>query len=211
MSSEEASTSAKLKTTINDQDLEKMVLTKCREYMKKLEDDNRMLKEEIEAWKLKANKLAHTCKSLALTVKNQKLSSPEKRKLEDEVCAKEESPLLKRSRNFPSLPSPPSTSVKSSYPQPILKLRKSDKGLEVQWDFLQKNFDFTSLKCYELFTFNEQGSSSWKKLGDIKSIRLPIKVTLNDFKSGVIYFFAVRPKGLDNTVGMFSEVQNICI
>ena len=43
-----------------------------------------MLKEEIEAWKLKANKLAHTCKSLALTVKNQKLSSPEKRKLEDQ-------------------------------------------------------------------------------------------------------------------------------
>ena len=55
-----------------------------------------------------------------------------------------------------------------------------------------KSFDEKLLKYYELFTFksNSKPGTSWKKLTNINSMKLPIKVTLSDFKSGSTYFYA---------------------
>jgi len=100
--------------------------------------------------------------------------------------------------------------------KPNLSLNKTDKGLEVLWEF-EKSFDEKLLKCYELFTYksgNKPGVA-WKKLTNIDSMKLPIKVTLSDFKSGSSYFFAVRPVAVAENksleYGPFSDIQKISL
>ena len=92
--------------------------------------------------------------------------------------------------DVPELPNP--ADPKHSWLlKPNLSLKQTEKGLEVLWEF-GKSFDEKLLKYYELFTFksNSKPGTSWKKLTNINSMKLPIKVTLSDFKSGSTYFYA---------------------
>ena len=211
------------KLVISRKRLDELISAKLDEQLKNLHEDNKKLKEEVLEWKLKAQSLAVKCSSLGKLVKNQ--YSPEKnedkalkRKQDGEretkvVTQREECPL-KRTRNASGEQLPPLPDIvklsESKFPQPVLKLQKSAKGLEVQWEFHHKHYDYQEVKCYELFALNSEGSQgAWKNLGDINSIKLPIKVTLNHFKAGQKYYFAVRPKGADGKVGAYSDIQSI--
>ena len=228
MTVDQDQTSSQRKLVISRKKLDELISVKLDEHLKTLHEDNQKLKAEVLEWKLKAQSLAVKCSSLGKLVKNQ--YSPEKnedkalkRRLQlDEgktkdadANPKEESPL-KRTRTasgewkqLPALPNSIKVS-ESRFPQPVLKLQKSAKGLEVQWEFHHKHYDHNLVKCYELYALNNEGSNgAWKNLGDINSIKLPIKVTLNHFKAGQKYYFAVRPKGPDGEVGAYSDIQSI--
>ena len=111
--------------------------------------------------------------------------------------------------DLPPLPNQVESS--QSCPRPTLKLSKSDKGLEVLWEF-EDEYDEKLVKKYHLYSCNpssKNGTVSWKKVGIIDSIKLPIKVTLSDFKSGTTYFFSVRGEDHNNGFGCYSKVEQI--
>ena len=114
--------------------------------------------------------------------------------------------------NLPPLPNQVETSRQSkSVPKPKLKLSKSEKGLEVLWEF-EANYDEKHIQRYHLYACNpseKTGTVSWKKVGVINSMKLPIKVTLSDFLTGTTYFFAVRGEDHNNGLGPYSNVEKI--
>ena len=117
---------------------------------------------------------------------------------------------VQQENNLPPLPNQVESS--QSCPRPTLKLSKSDKGLEVLWEFEEDDYDEKLIKKYHLYSCNpssKNGTVSWKKVGIIDSIKLPIKVTLSDFKSGTTYFFSVRGEDHNNGFGCYSEVEQI--
>jgi len=101
-----------------------------------------------------------------------------------------------------------------SVPRPNLKLSQTPAGLEVYWTYTNGT-PHTLISAYELYAHQQASkpglAGSWKKVGDIKSIPLPIRCTLSHFKSGTTYHFVVRAKDLKGQLGEFSEVQKICL
>ena len=109
--------------------------------------------------------------------------------------------------NLPDLPDPVRDSAQ---PKPSLSLNQTEKALEVIWDYNTGDISSNQIKDYELLSLNiSDASPAWKKLSPIKSLKLPIKVTLSDFKSGSSHCFAVRARSLDETPGPYSDVQKI--
>ena len=113
--------------------------------------------------------------------------------------------------DLPPLPDQVET-PRQSIPRPTLKLSKSEKGLEVVWELCEDNFDEKLILKYHLYACNpsmKTGTCNWKKVGIINSMKLPIKVTLSDFKSGTTYFFAVRGEDHNNGLGRYSKIEKI--
>ena len=84
-------------------------------------------------------------------------------------------------------------------------------GINSWWEF-EDEYDEKLVKKYHLYSCNpssKNGTVSWKKVGIIDSIKLPIKVTLSDFKSGTTYFFSVRGEDHNNGFGCYSKVEQI--
>ena len=218
--------------------LEKLLADKTQEVLKKnaeiteLKESCKELKVEIKEWKTKADNLAKTCTNLSSLVKShigQQITPKKTTGIE-----LKEAPSLKRSsdgvaspstntkriktdsepKKQPSLPPLPNQTDTSqlSIPKPNLGLNKTQRGLEVLWNF-DTTVDEKTIKCYELYACNlkatSQSGASWKKVGVINSITLPIKVTLSDFKSNSTYHFAVRPKGHNGAFGQYSDIEKI--
>jgi len=101
-----------------------------------------------------------------------------------------------------------------SPPKPNLKLTQTAAGLEVYWTY-NDGYSNKLISSYELYAHQDTSkplaAAAWKKVGDIKSIPLPIRCTLSHFKSGSTYFFVVRAKNLKGQFGQFSDVQKICL
>ena len=115
--------------------------------------------------------------------------------------------------DLPPLPDQVET-PRQSIPRPTLKLSKSEKGLEVVWELCEDNFDEKLILKYHLYACNPSMKTStcnWKKVGIINSMKLPIKVTLSDFKSGTTYFFAVRGEDHNYGLGHYSKVEKILL
>eukprot|EP00090_Calanus_glacialis_P002911 TRINITY_DN12129_c0_g1_i1.p1 TRINITY_DN12129_c0_g1~~TRINITY_DN12129_c0_g1_i1.p1 ORF type:complete len:406 (-),score=70.11 TRINITY_DN12129_c0_g1_i1:538-1755(-) len=144
----------------------------------------------------------------------QKVTLEQKVTPQKEVTSDEdEISIVKQVARLPPLPR--SVDVQSgSPPKPNLKLTQTTAGLEVYWTY-QGGFSHTQISSYELYAHQDTSkpvaAASWKKVGDIKSIPLPIRCTLSHFKSGSTYFFVVRAKDLKGQFGKFSDVQKICL
>ena len=126
---------------------------------------------------------------------------------------KPENPVSKTAEvveDIPSLPVEPT--VNDNQPKPTLSVSQTEKGLEVTWNHSDtENFSNSQIKQYELFAFNNS-LQAWKKVGEIKTRKLPIKVTLaQSLKPGSSYYFAVRARSLDDSAGPFSDIQKICL
>lgn len=142
-------------------------------------------------------------------------------KSESGLKLKDQSSLLKTNvdpKTLDSMPPPLPHStdvVHEEQPQPHLRLTQTTAGLEVYWEFRDSEPAVlaTKIQSYELFAYqgSKKSNAAWRKVGDIKSIKLPIRCTLSQFKSGSTYFFAVRAKNLQGLLGPFSDVQKISL
>ena len=141
-----------------------------------------------------------------VTVTPIKKASPEKKVEDDEIS------IVKQVARLPPLPR--SEVAPGSPPKPNLKLTQTPARLEVYWTY-QGGYSHTLISSYELFafqdTFKHSAPAAWKKVGEIKSIPLPIRCTLSHFKSGSTYYFVVRAKDLKGGCGNFSDVQKISL
>ena len=183
----------------------------------KLQKTCKELQEEVSRWKARTERLASECAKLEKLI-----NSPDKIKGADSEKVKEDvrqAVISKKGSEEEESPPPLPARVtpNDSLPTPLLKLTQTQLGLEVQWTY---EGDQSSVASYELFAFRKltlksslhpAGNISWKKVGDVKSIPLPMKCTLSQFKVGSTYSFAVRSKDEVGGLGQFSDVKIISL
>ena len=182
----------------------------------RLQESCKELQEEVRRWKAKTERLASECAQLEKLI-----NSPAKIKCADSENVKENVRQAVISKKESEEESPPALPARLTpndcLPTPLLKLTQTQLGLEVQWTF---EGDQSSVASYELFAFRKlnlktsshsSANISWKKVGDVKSIPLPMKCTLSQFKAGSTYSFAVRSKDAKGGVGQFSDVKIISL
>ena len=212
---------------VSKEQLESIIVKRLREELSgnkelvKLQETCCNLVEEVKRWKTKAEELA------AESARLQRLISSPGSTSRSDVGKVSEDPRdgdagrsrqNDRSEEESLPPLPARLSSNDSLPTPILSLTQTQLGLEVFWNF---EGDHNAVASYELFAFRKltlksspqppPAKTSWMKVGDVKSIPLPIRCTLSQFKSGSTYSFAVRSKDLQGGVGRFSDVKVISL
>ncbi|XP_054720015.1 serine-aspartate repeat-containing protein F-like isoform X2 [Uloborus diversus] len=110
---------------------------------------------------------------------------------------------------LPIMPNRVNRYLKESPPKPRVKISCDDKGIILQWDA-----DITDkhekLQCFEIFGYQEQKnqnitSALWKRIGNVKTLSLPMACTLTKFVPGNNYHFTVRGLDIHNRPGIFSD------
>ncbi|XP_046403565.1 proteasome adapter and scaffold protein ECM29-like [Ischnura elegans] len=106
----------------------------------------------------------------------------------------------------PSLKLPPQT--------PVLKLSKVVNGVVLSWTVnLTPNHE--EIEKYQLFAYQESNlppsTSLWKKVGDVKPLKLPMACTLSQFTEGHRYHFAIRAVDVHARIGPFSKPLSILL
>ncbi len=75
--------------------------------------------------------------------------------------------------------------------------------------------EHAAIALYQIYAYQETGlppnQNIWKKVGDVKSLQLPMACTLTQFTKGNKYHFAVRAQDIHSRVGQFSDPQSISL
>jgi len=182
----------------------------------KLQKTCKELQGEVSRWKARTERLASECAKLEKLINSPaKIIGADSEKVKEDV---RQAVISKKEFEEESLPLLPArVTPNDSLPTPLLTLTQTQLGLEVQWTY---EGDQSFVASYELFAFRKltlKSSSppasnlSWKKVGDVKSIPLPMKCTLSQFKAGSTYSFAVRSKDAQGGIGQFSDVKIISL
>ncbi|XP_055916380.1 titin isoform X2 [Eupeodes corollae] len=122
-------------------------------------------------------------------------------------------PLPQRYRHPAPLPNQP---IHSSNPlwklppaRPTIRISNLDSGIVISWTIedtaKEKYAESTS---YQIYAYQETSGpplvESWRHVGDVKAMLLPMAVTLTQFQEGQRYYFAVRAVDAHNRCGPFS-------
>ena len=183
--------------------LEKLVKRKVKKQLEsesevvKLQKTCTALEEEVKEWKERTAKLA---KGFAQLDKLLRKSDPAANPGESEsLAAVDEEPAL------PALPA--RVTPNESLPVGVLSLSRGPGGLQVFWSHPGEPGAVTD---YQLF-HHRRGDTTWRKVGDIASIPLPIRVTLSQFKAGSTYSFIVRSRDSEGGQGACSLPATIAL
>jgi hypothetical protein len=76
--------------------------------------------------------------------------------------------------------------------------------------------EHAAIASYQIFACQELNgrlptSHSWKKIGDVNALPLPMTCTLSHFTPGNKYYFTVRAEDAHRRVGLFSDPQSIAL
>lgn len=94
--------------------------------------------------------------------------------------------------------------------RPQLSITQENATVRLTWNLHSTPME--SIKNYEIYAYKQNAtatSSDWKKIGTVKSMRLPMAVTLKEFQSNSHYAFAVRAISIHNHIGPFCEPRTI--
>ncbi|KAL0992988.1 hypothetical protein UPYG_G00101860 [Umbra pygmaea] len=103
--------------------------------------------------------------------------------------------------------------------QPLLRLTQDQAengGIVLSWSVTEVDGSCAPVDCYNLYAYHqdhsalaapEATSSSWKKIGEVKALALPMACTLTQFVSGSKYYFVVHARDVFGRFGPFSEPQ----
>ena len=181
--------------------LEKLVKRKVKKQLEsesevlKLQKTCKALEEEVKEWKERTENLARGFSKLDKLVKKS-----------DQTDDPGESESLRpegEERGLPSLPA--RVTPEESLPVPVLSLSRGPGGLQVYWTYPG---DHRPVADYQLF-HHRRGDTLWRRVGDIASIPLPIRVTLSQFKPGSTYSFIVRSRDSVGGQGAWSHPATI--
>lgn len=114
---------------------------------------------------------------------------------------------------------------------PVLTLNTKDSNITLIWslvneltkEILSKDHKiFNEIKGYEIFGFKRIkikqemdvddetiDPTKWLSLGMIKSKTTPSQVVLKDFQNGNYYYFTIRVRYNDDTLGEYSKTERI--
>jgi len=216
-----------------------MKLMETQIELSKLQENCSKLQKEVLVWKEQSNQLAKSCK-LASEVIKETIIKPTKKsqqapsmrsvsiQTEKSNNQQKHPKVTKHGENVPNQPKihpaplpdmirRTSDEEAASTLPPKLKLvvSSSDEGIQLFWTLRDDVKIHTLIKAYEIYAYLESAKppsvNTWKKVGDVKAIPLPIKCTLSQFKKGSKYHFSVRARDVDLQLGDFSEIQSVLL
>ncbi|XP_017148633.1 activating transcription factor 7-interacting protein 1 [Drosophila miranda] len=92
--------------------------------------------------------------------------------------------------------------------RPLIRISLMDTGIVISWNLEDASSKYAECVTYQIFayqeTLQEPSTDSWRHVGDVKAMLLPMAVTLNQFQENQRYYFAVRGVDAHQRFGSFS-------
>ncbi|XP_070422887.1 activating transcription factor 7-interacting protein 2 isoform X2 [Equus przewalskii] len=129
--------------------------------------------------------------------------------------------VLESFEHLPPLPEPPPLlpelvdKIRDTLPpqKPELKVKRvlRPRGIALTWNITKINPKCAPVESYHLFLCHENPSNklSWKKIGEIKALPLPMACTLSQFLTYNKYYFTVQSKDIFGRYGPFCDIKSI--
>ncbi|KAH8254095.1 hypothetical protein KR032_008363 [Drosophila birchii] len=110
---------------------------------------------------------------------------------------------------LPSSPAQPFNPAWKMPPsRPSIRISLLDTGIVISWTLEDTSSRYAECVSYQIYayqeTIHEPSTDSWRHVGDVKAMLLPMAVTLNQFQENQRYYFAVRGVDDHQRFGPFS-------
>ncbi|XP_072465083.1 activating transcription factor 7-interacting protein 2 isoform X2 [Notamacropus eugenii] len=130
--------------------------------------------------------------------------------------------VLESFEHLPSLPEPPQQPVLTKFSDSVppqkfelrLKRVQKPKGIALTWNTSHINPRCAPVESYHLYVCHDNSAtskskSSWRKIGEIKALPLPMACSLSQFLSSGTYYFTIQAKDVYGRYGPFCDIKYI--
>lgn len=132
--------------------------------------------------------------------------------LQQQQKAPKKSAASLQQRHPAPLPCPTNQASNSNWrqipPRPNIRINNSESGVIISWDMQDLNESHAEIMSYQIFAYQETSAvpstDTWRHVGDVKAMILPMAVTLSQFQEGQRFYFAVRAVDEHVRYGVFS-------